>query len=248
MNNYTDNSALMIFIDGLIQDFYVDNKKVDEYVYFFKMDPFSIRNIPITLSNLLLENKKNHNITFVYLNKIQESPKDEFCSSFFIAPLTFSLNINNNAKYSFEEEIDAIYSNISKKDVFLIDKEFNLSITKPHSSIDLMSQDNIELISDKYIRLRIDASDIETNLYKTYIFIDYIPVAVNEDKKYLKWISSPNEIMSTEVMINSPNSGEYCVFTISFPEHYEHKSALESRKFNLSINPHFNIESTNEFE
>ena len=43
----------------------------------------------------------------------------------------------------------------------------------------------------------------------------------------------PNEIMSTEVMINSPNSGEYCVFTISFPEHYEHKSALESRKFNL---------------
>ena len=114
MNNYTDNSALMIFIDGLIQDFYVDNKKVDEYVYFFKMDPFSIRNIPITLSNFTRE-QKNHNITFVYLNKIQESPKMNFAVLFFIAPLTLSLNINNAV--FFEEEIDAIIV-ILVKDVF----------------------------------------------------------------------------------------------------------------------------------
>ncbi|MEN2774470.1 hypothetical protein [Acetivibrio clariflavus] len=240
INNYTDESALAIFIDGIIQNFSVDGMKLGNYIYFFDMPEYSIRNIPISIEKALIEDKSEHNITFVYINKCQETPQSGICDSFFIAPLSIPLKINDGFNYSYEDKSKTIISDTDKKDVPMFDEEILVSIADIDSKIDLTAQNNLNIPFDEYIRIRVDAHDISENIYKTYIFANGNPLILENQKMYLRWASTPDKIMSYELSINSlENSirpGSYSLFTISVPEDInKFKGAFESRKFLLNV-------------
>lgn len=236
MNEYIDKSELVVFIDGIIQNHSIDGNKSKNYTYSFDMPEFSIRNIPISIDKALIENKSEHNITFVYINKCQENPQNGICDPFFIAPLSIPLKINNGFNYSYEDGTKTIICDVDKKGVPMFEEEILVSVTDIDSKIDLTAQKNLDMASSNDIKIRVDAHDISENIYKTYIFDNGEPLLLKNKKTYLKWKSVPEKIMSYELLINSIEPGTHSLFTISVPENInKFKGAFESRKFLLNV-------------